>query len=119
VIGYAAQVAAQLGAHFIKVKPPTEHIEQAEAKKVFDSQSIQVKKLADRARHVVDSCFHGKRVVIFSGGPSKGRDEVIEEVRGLAQGGSFGSIMGRNAFQRSKKDAIQLLHDVMDCYVGK
>ena len=68
VVAYAAQIAAQLGAHFIKVKPPTEHIEQPEAKAVFDRQSIPVKRLADRARHIVDACFHGKRVVIFSGG---------------------------------------------------
>lgn len=119
VVAYAAQVAAQLGAHFIKVKPPTEHIEQAEAKKVFVDQGIPVAKLSDRIKHVVDSCFHGKRVVIFSGGAAKGNEEVLEEVRELALGGAFGSIMGRNAFQRPKEEAIKLLHQVMDCYVGR
>ena len=119
VIAYAAHIAAQLGAHFIKVKPPTDHIEQAEAKAVFDRQSIPIKKLSDRTRHVVDSCFHGKRVVIFSGGAAKEKEDVLAEVKELAMGGSFGSIMGRNAFQRSKKDAIELLHQVMDCYVGE
>jgi len=119
VIAYAAQIAAQLGAHFIKVKPPSAHIEQGEAKKVFDRQSIPIKKLADRTRHVVDSCFHGKRVVIFSGGPAKDTEDVITEVKALAEGGSFGSIMGRNAFQRPKDEAIELLHKVMDCYVGE
>lgn len=119
VIAYAAQIAAQLGAHFIKVKPPTAHIEQAEAKKVYEAQNIPVAKLSDRARHVVESCFNGKRVVIFSGGAAKGTDDVLEEVKGLAQGGSFGSIMGRNAFQRPKKEAIKLLSDVMDIYAGK
>ncbi len=119
VIAYAAQIAAQLGAHFIKVKPPTAHIEQAEAKKVYESLGIPITKLSDRTRHVVESCFNGKRVVIFSGGAAKGTKEVLEEVKELAIGGSFGSIMGRNAFQRPKKEAIELLHQVMDTYVGQ
>lgn len=118
VIAYAAQVAAQLGAHFIKVKPPTAHIEQEAAKKVYATQGIQVSKLSDRIRHVVDSSFNGKRVVIFSGGAAKTTEEVLAEVKELAEGGSFGSIMGRNAFQRPKKEAIELLHQVMDTYVG-
>lgn len=119
VIAYAAQIAAQLGAHFIKVKPPTAHIEQEEARKVYEAQAIPVAKLSDRAKHVVESCFNGKRVVIFSGGAAKGTDEVLQEVKELAQGGAFGSIMGRNAFQRPKKEAIELLHAVMDTYVGQ
>ena len=119
VIAYAAQIAAQLGAHFIKVKPPTAHIEQEAARKVYEAQGIQVSKLSDRAKHVVESCFNGKRVVIFSGGAAKGTEDVLTEVKGLAQGGSFGSIMGRNAFQRPKKEAIELLHNVMDTYVGQ
>jgi class I fructose-bisphosphate aldolase len=119
VISYAAQIAAQLGAHFIKVKPPTAHIEQEEARKVYESEGIPVAKLSDRAKHVVESCFNGKRVVIFSGGAAKGTEEVLNEVKELAQGGAFGSIMGRNAFQRPKKEAIKLLHSVMDTYVGQ
>ena len=118
VVAYAAQIAAQLGAHIIKVKPPTAHIEQAEAKKVYNDQRIRVEKLADRARHVVDSSFNGRRIVIFSGGAAKGTEEVLEEVRGLAAGGAFGSIMGRNAFQRPFDEAVTLLNDVMDIYVG-
>lgn len=118
VIAYAAQIAAQLGAHFIKVKPPTAHIEQAEAKKVYDSENIQVKKMSDRVKHVVQSSFNGKRVVIFSGGAAKSDQEILDEVREIAQGGGFGSIMGRNAFQRPRKDAIKLLHGVMDAFAG-
>ncbi|MCJ8277507.1 MAG: class I fructose-bisphosphate aldolase, partial [Bdellovibrionales bacterium] len=106
VISYAAQIASQLGAHFVKVKPPTSHIEQDEARKVFEEQKIPISKLSDRTRHVVESCFNGKRVVIFSGGAAKGTEDVLEEVKELAQGGAFGSIMGRNAFQRPKKEAI-------------
>ncbi len=118
VIAYGAQIAAQMGAHIIKVKPPTAHIEQPEAKKVYESQGIKVAKLEDRTRHVIESSFNGRRIVIFSGGASKGTEELLDEVRALAQGGAFGSIMGRNAFQRPKEEAVQLLHSVMDIFRG-
>ncbi len=119
VIAYAAHIAAQLGAHFIKVKPPTAYIEQDAARKVYEAQGIKISTLADRTRHVVQSCFNGKRVVIFSGGEAKSTNELLADVQQLAQGGAFGSIMGRNAFQRPRKEAIQLLHDVMDAFSGK
>jgi fructose-bisphosphate aldolase, class I len=116
VAGYAAQIAAQLGAHVIKVKPPKDLVEQAEAKKVFEKYAIPTKTLADRVRHVVQSAFNGKRIVIFSGGEAKGNEEILAEVKGLAEGGAFGSIMGRNAFQRPRADALKLLADVMKVY---
>lgn len=116
VCAYAAQISAQLGAHVIKVKPPKEHVEQAEAKKVFEKYGIPTKALSDRVRHVVQSAFNGKRIVIFSGGEAKDTPAVLEEVRGLAAGGAFGSIMGRNAFQRPRPEAIQLLKDVMKTF---
>ncbi len=118
VVAYAAQITAQLGAHIIKVKPPSSHIEQAEAKKVYEKEKIPIATLAERTRHVVQSAFGGRRIVIFSGGPAKGRKEIIDEIRGLADGGAFGSIMGRNSFQRPKTEAIELLHEVMDIYAN-
>ncbi len=119
VVAYAAQIAAQLGAHFIKVKPPTAHIEQEAARKVYQSENINIEKLSDRTRHVIHSSFNGKRVVIFSGGAAKGTDEILEEVTQLAKGGAFGSIMGRNAFQRPKAEALDLLNQVMEIYRGQ
>lgn len=118
VIAYAAQIACQLGAHIVKVKPPTKHIEQAEAKKVYEEQKIKIDTLADQVNHVVQSCFNGRRIVIFSGGPAKGLDAVLDEVKGIAAGGANGSIMGRNAFQRPKNEAIELIHKVQDIFVG-
>lgn len=119
VIAYAAQIAAQIGAHIIKVKPPTAHIEQAEAKKVYEAHKIKVSTLTDRIKHVVDSAFGGRRIIIFSGGAAKSTDDLMKEVKELAQGGAFGSIMGRNAFQRPKEESIKLLQDVMDTFSGK
>jgi class I fructose-bisphosphate aldolase len=120
VAAYAAQIAAQLGAHIIKVKPPTGHLEQDAAKKVYEKQKVPNANLADRVRHVVQSAFNGRRIVIFSGGPAKEDDEsVLEEIRGIYQGGGFGSIIGRNSFQRPKKKAVDLLNRAMNIYLGK
>jgi class I fructose-bisphosphate aldolase len=116
VVAYAAQISAQLGAQVIKVKPPKDFIEQAEAKKVFEKYSIPTKTMADRVRHVVQSAFNGKRIVIFSGGEAKETPALLEEIKGIRDGGGFGSIMGRNAFQRPRADAISLLKDVMTIF---
>jgi class I fructose-bisphosphate aldolase len=116
VVAYGAQIAAQLGAHIIKVKPPKEFVEQPEARKVFEKYRIPVGTMADRVRHVVASCFAGKRIVIFSGGEAKSNEEILAEVKGIAEGGGFGSIMGRNAFQRPRAEALKLLADVMEVY---
>jgi class I fructose-bisphosphate aldolase len=118
VAAYAAQIAAQMGAHVIKVKPPTEHIELEEARKVFERMQIPISTLAERVRHVVESAFGGRRILIFSGGEAKTTEEVLTEIRGLAQGGAFGSIVGRNSFQRPKDEAVALLHEIMDIYTG-
>ena len=119
VVAYAAQIACQLGAHVVKVKPPTAHIEQDAARKVYESEKIKVDTLADRVKHVVQSAFGGRRIVIFSGGEAKGNDAVFDEIRGIRDGGGFGSIIGRNSFQRPKEDALKFLGTVMDIYAGK
>ena len=120
VIAYAAQIAAQLGAHVIKVKPPTPHIEQAEAKKAYEKAAVPISTLAERVRHVVQSAFNGRRIVIFSGGATKENDEAIfEECRAIRDGGGFGSIIGRNSFQRQKPRALEFLSTVMKIYSGE
>ena len=116
VIGYAAHISCQLGAHVVKVKPPKDFVEQAENKKVFEKYSIPTKTMADRVKHVVQAAFNGKRVVIFSGGESKSTEELLDDVRGIAAGGGFGSIMGRNAFQRPHAESVKLLHSVMEIF---
>jgi class I fructose-bisphosphate aldolase len=116
VVAYAAQIACQLGAHIVKVKPPTEHLEQEDAKKVYLEQKIPIGTLADRVRHVVQSSFGGRRIVIFSGGEAKGSDDILKEVQGIHQGGGFGSIVGRNSFQRPQADAVKLLNQIQDIY---
>lgn len=116
VTAYAAHLAALLGAHIIKVKPPTAHIEQVEAKKVYEKEKIPVDTLAKRIAHIKQTTFGGRRLVIFSGGGAKSNEEVLEEVRGIAAGGGDGSIMGRNAFQRPHGEALRLLADIIGIY---
>ncbi|NMO20416.1 class I fructose-bisphosphate aldolase [Pyxidicoccus fallax] len=118
VVAYAAQISAQLGAHIIKVKPPQDHIEQPEAKKAFEKANIPTKTMADRVREVVRSAFNGKRIVIFSGGEAKDTPALLEEIRQINAGGGFGSIMGRNAFQRPHDESVKLLKDVMNIFAG-
>ena len=116
VCAYAAQIACQLGADIVKVKLPTAHLEQAAAKKVYESEKIPIGTLAERVKHVVDSCFAGRRIVIFSGGAKTSDDKLFEEAKAIRDGGGFGSIMGRNAFQRPKAEAIKLLRRIMEIY---
>jgi len=119
VVAYAAQLAAQMGAHMIKVKPPKENIEQAEAKKVYEKYNIPIKTVADRVRNVVQSAFNGHRIVIFSGGEAKDSQAILEEIKSIRDGGAFGSIIGRNSFQRPKDEALKLLRDVMNIYKAR
>jgi fructose-bisphosphate aldolase, class I len=119
VVAYAAQIAAQLCAHVIKIKLPTDHLEQAAAKKVYESEKVPIKSLAERVRHVVQSSFNGRRIVIFSGGAKSADANVFEEARAIRDGGGFGSIIGRNSFQRPKAEAIKFLQTVMGIYAGK
>jgi len=119
VVAYAAQIAAQLGAHIIKVKLPTAHLEQAAAKKVYEAEQVPIKTLSERVSHVVQSAFAGRRIVIFSGGAKSEDRAFFEEARAIRDGGGFGSIIGRNSFQRPKAEAIKFLQTVMGIYAGE
>jgi class I fructose-bisphosphate aldolase len=116
VCGYAAHIAAELGAHIVKVKLPTEKLEQEAARKVYEKEKVPIATLTERVRHVVQCAFAGRRIVIFSGGATVGDDAIFQEVTAIRDGGGFGSIMGRNSFQRNKEHALQLLDKIMTIY---
>lgn len=118
VVTYAAQIAAQLGADIIKVKLPSAKVELAEAQKVYQKYDIPVSTLSERVKHVVQSAFNGRRIVIFSGGATAADEQVFNEARAIRDGGGFGSIIGRNSFQRKKDDALKFLGTVMGIYEG-
>ena len=119
ICAYAAHMAALLGAQIIKVKPPTAHLEQPEAKKVYEKEKIDISSMAARIKHVTQACFNGRRIVVFSGGASKGLDGLYDEVRGIRDGGGNGSIIGRNTFQRPRAEALAMLDQIIKIYQGK
>ncbi|HEX3973752.1 MAG TPA: class I fructose-bisphosphate aldolase [Stellaceae bacterium] len=119
ICAYAAQIAAQLGAHIIKVKPPTDFLELDAAKKVYEQQKIDISSLTKRVAHVMQSSFAGRRIVLFSGGEAKDLDGVYNEVRAIRDGGANGSIIGRNTFQRPREDALKMLDHIIKIYRGE
>ena len=118
VVAYSAQIAAQLGADIIKVKLPSSKVELPEAQKVYQKYEIPIATLTDRVRHVVQSAFNGRRIVIFSGGAAAVDEQVFNEARAIRDGGGFGSIIGRNSFQRRKEDALKFLSTIIGIYQG-
>lgn len=116
---YAAQVAALLGAHIIKIKLSTDHLEQGEAKKVYEKHKVDVSTQAARVRHCMQAAFAGRRIVVFSGGAAKGEDAVYDDARAIRDGGGNGSIIGRNTFQRSREDALAMLGKLVEIYKGR
>ena len=116
VVAYAAHIAAQMGANIIKIKPPSDYISNDEMKSIYEKNNISISTLPDRVAHCVKSSFNGKRIVIFSGGPAKGTDEIMKEIKDISKGGGFGSIVGRNSFQRPFEEGISLMKDIMNIY---
>ncbi|MFZ4382902.1 MAG: fructose-bisphosphate aldolase, partial [Sandarakinorhabdus sp.] len=114
---YAAHMAALAGAHIIKVKLPTAHIEQKDAVKAYEGHDWSAQ--STRVAHVVKSCFNGRRIVVFSGGATKGADAVYEDAIAIRDGGGNGSIIGRNTFQRPRAEALAMLDRIVDIYLGK
>ena len=119
IAAYAAQIAALLGAHIIKIKLSTDHLELGEAKKVYEAQGIDIASQAARVRHCMQASFNGRRIVVFSGGAKKGADSVYDDARAIRDGGGNGSIIGRNSFQRPRDEALAMLGKLVDIYRGK
>jgi class I fructose-bisphosphate aldolase len=119
ICAYATHIAALLGAHIIKVKPPTEALENLEAIKVYEKVKIPTNTLEARVKHVVKTAFDGRRIVVFSGGSAKSESEIYDEIRQIYQGGANGSIIGRNTFQRPRDEALKMLENITNIYLGK
>ena len=115
IIGYAAHIAAQLGAHIIKVKPPTGYVEDKGLKNLLNSKN-NFNNLSERIAHIKRCAFNSKRIVVFSGGSAKNTNELLEEIKQIRSGGGNGSIIGRNTFQRPRQDALNLLNEIIDVY---
>ena len=119
ICAYATHIAAMLGAHIIKVKPPTQALENLEAIKVYEKVKIPMNTLEERVKHVIKTAFNGRRIVVFSGGNAKGEDDIYNEIRQIYKGGANGSIIGRNTFQRPREEALKMLDNIIRIYQGK
>ncbi len=119
IAAYAAQIAALLGAHVIKIKLSTDHLSLPEAKKVYQGEAIDIATQAARVKNCMDAAFAGRRIVVFSGGAKKGADSVYDDARAIRDGGGNGSIIGRNSFQRPREDALKMLGNLVEIYRGK
>ncbi len=119
ICAYATHIAAMLGAHIIKVKPPTQALENLEAIKVYEKLKIPMNTLEERVQHIIKTAFDGRRIVVFSGGSAKGEDEIYKEIRQIYKGGANGSIIGRNTFQRPREEALKMLDNIIKIYQGK
>jgi class I fructose-bisphosphate aldolase len=119
VVSYGAHMACLLGAHIIKVKLPSDFLEQEEARKIYEKFDIKRSTQAERVSDVVKSCFNGRRLVVFSGGSAKGADAVYDDARAIRDGGGNGSIIGRNSFQRPWDESLEMLSKIMKIYKGE
>ncbi len=119
ISAYACHMAALLGAHIIKIKLPGAHIEQDEARKVYEAEGIDISTQAARVRHCMQAAFNGRRMVVFSGGAKKGADQVYQDARDIRDGGGNGTIIGRNTFQRPRQEALDMLNRIIGIYLGK
>lgn len=115
-IAYGAHMAALLGAHIIKVKLPTDYLEDDESKSAYLKNNIDISTQSARVRHVVQCCFNGRRMVVFSGGASKDLDSVYEDAKAIHEGGGNGSIIGRNSFQRPRAEALTMIDNLVKIF---
>ena len=66
IIGYAAHIAAQLGAHIIKVKPPGLHLENKDLQNLFTDKTNK-SLLSNRISHIKKCAFNSKKYSFFWG----------------------------------------------------
>ena len=84
---------------------------------MYEEQNIPRATMAERVRHVVQSCFDGRRIVLFSGGENiKDTEALIATIQGIRDGGANGAIIGRNTFQRPRAEALALLARIVEIY---
>ena len=116
VIAYGAHMACLMGAHIVKVKIPTTHVETSAGKDAVAKGYASFDTPQDSLEYVIKSAFDGRRLVIFSGGVTKGTDALLEEVALVRRAGGAGSIIGRNMFQRPYKEALELARQMGALY---
>ena len=113
IVAYGAHMACLMGADIVKVKLPSAHIETTQAQELLGDAPLP---LNERIEYIVKSCFDGKRIVIFSGGEAKDEEELLSEIKVIAESRAHGSIVGRNVFKRPRREALSLVKRMVECY---
>lgn len=118
VCAYAVHIAAQLGADIIKCKPPaTKGISLKANEKAYAGAGEWP--FIQRVQHIIRSAFDGRVITIFFGGEKKdNEDDVLKKIRELAEGGGFGSTMGRNLFRREWAHTLDLANKIQEVYLA-
>jgi class I fructose-bisphosphate aldolase len=76
----------------------------------------------DMCRYQVANCYMGKIGLINSGGASSGESDYAEAVKTAVinkRAGGMGLISGRKAFQRPRKEGVELLNLIQQVYLDE
>ncbi len=57
--------------------------------------------------------------MVFSRRGAKDHDGVLDQVRGIRDGGANGPVTERNSFRRPKEAALEMLNKIIDIYLGR
>lgn len=108
-VDYAARVALEMGADVVKLNLPKRHAEGTKPPQAYASLT---ESRLEMTRRVVSSAQN--TLVVFSGGQRRSDADVLEDVEMAMRAGAAGTIVGRNAFQRSEAEADSFLRAVHD-----
>ena len=124
--GQANHLGVTIGADIIKQKLP-ENNGGYNAVKFGKTHKDVYEKMTtanpiDLCRYQLANCYMGRIPLINSGGESKGASDLGEAVRTAVinkRAGGMGLISGRKAFQKTRKEGVQLLQTIQDVYLDK
>ena len=106
-VDYAARVAMEMGADFVKLNQPQKSDNDKDMPKAY--QEIEWDYL-EGCRRVVRSAQN--TLVLFSGGSKLGDDDLLDKVARCMDAGATGLIFGRNMWQRPMEEALEMTQKV-------
>ncbi len=123
--GQADHLGATIGADIVKQKLPINNGGFKALKFGKQTDAMYTKLCTDHpidlCRYQVMNSYMGRIGLINSGGPS-GKNDMAQAVETAVinkRAGGMGLISGRKAFQKSRKEGVELLHAIQDVYLCK
>ena len=124
--GQSNHLGVTIQADIIKQKLPDTNGGFRELKFGKTSEEMYGKYISDHpidmCRYQVANCYMGKIGLINSGGASSGESDYAEAVKTAVinkRAGGMGLISGRKAFQRPRKEGVQLLNLIQQVYLDE